>query len=155
MTEISLPEFLQATPEGDDRADAGAAAENPLLMTALAAAVPLHMMKLRRLSSPQLAAIGRQCAEIITSQGDVLQHGGKGCAAAFNALARALAALALTADGGVTFAGAHWCRYAGCRDLYGDHRPRYTNLALPDLPEEDTARQATASRPRSSQAGAA
>ncbi|GGP55607.1 hypothetical protein [Streptomyces abikoensis] len=136
MTEISLLEFLKANPAGVDSAGARAAVENPLLMTVLAVAVPLHMMKLRQLSSPQLAAIGRQCAETITSQGDVLQYGGEGCAAAFNALARALAALALTADGGVMFGGAHWCRKPGCRDLDGDHRPRYTDLALPDYREE-------------------
>ncbi|MEU1309447.1 hypothetical protein ABZ419_11205 [Streptomyces cinnamoneus] len=120
-------------------AAAAAAAKNPLLMTALGAAVPMHMMKLGQLSYLQIAAIGRQCVDVIVHQGDVLQHGGKGCAAAFNALARALAALALTADGGVTFAGTHWCRNPGCRDVSGDHPTRYTDLPLPDMPEASTA----------------
>ncbi|GAA3032617.1 hypothetical protein FHS39_002539 [Streptomyces olivoverticillatus] len=120
-------------------AAATVAAANPLLMAALGAAVPLHMMKLRRLSSPQCAAIARQCVETIGFQGDALQYGGKGCAEAFNALARGLAALALTADGGVTFAGTHWCRRTGCRDLHGDHPTRYTDHPLPDLPREEAA----------------
>lgn len=46
---------------------------------------------------------------LIASKGDDLMYGGRYCAKAFNALAYSLAHMA-HADGGVAFAGLHWCR---------------------------------------------
>ncbi|MFF7022977.1 hypothetical protein ACFY97_18490 [Streptomyces klenkii] len=116
--------------------DAAAAAENPLLMMALDAAVPLHMVKLRRLSLQQRASIARQCVDAISSDGDALLRGGEGCGEAFNALARGLAAGALASVEGVTFAGAHWCANPKCRGPHGDHHARYVDVSLPDYGEE-------------------
>jgi hypothetical protein len=86
-----------------------------LLATALAAAVPLHILEVRGRGTAWLLGEARRCAGEVASRGDVLQYGGKGCAGAFNALARGLAVAALVADGGVTWRGQHWCATAGCR----------------------------------------
>lgn len=103
-------------------------AEPSALLIALQAAVPLHIAELRgydeSLRYQMIHAIvpnrcglklaGEPCpcdtlSDVIAYHGDVLQYGGRGCARAFNALARSLALLALRA-GGVTFAGHHWCQ---------------------------------------------
>lgn len=110
------------------------------LITALQTAVPLHIEQLRHLDPDQLA---RQQAVTVATHGDDLQFGGRHCKDAFNALARGLAAAALTAWGGVTVAGAHWCPIRGCPGPDAphpepstwarryDHR-RVTTLHLPD-----------------------
>jgi hypothetical protein len=85
-----------------------------LLEVTLEAAVPLHIYEIRDRSQRWLLGEAQRCATIVGSQGDVLQYGGKGCAAAFNALARGLAVAALVSDGGVTWRGQHWCRMPGC-----------------------------------------
>jgi hypothetical protein len=84
------------------------AADHSLLPTALAFAVPLHIMQIRTWSDGRRSAARAEDAQTIASHGDDLQFGGKHCAATFNALARGLAQLA-DAPGGVTFAGLHWC----------------------------------------------
>ena len=89
----------------------------PLAIT-LQLAVPLHIDELRHRDDRQRITIAGRCADVIAAHGDDLQYGGKHCAAAFNALARGLAAAAYQ-PGGVTFAGAlHWCTAAheGCPD---------------------------------------
>ncbi|MEU1373028.1 hypothetical protein ABZ442_05105 [Streptomyces triculaminicus] len=128
--------FLAESAARPSNAAAAAAAENPLLMAALGMAVPMHMMKLRQFTFPECVEIAHRCSETLVFHGDNVQFLGPHSAEAFNALARGLAALALTADGGVTVAGTHWCRHSGCRDLHGDHHPRYTDLSLPAYCEE-------------------
>jgi hypothetical protein len=86
-----------------------------VLRETLRLAVPLHMVELRDRPAWILAAVASDAATTIGSQGDVLLFGGKGCAQAFNALARGLAAAALTAEGGVDYLGLHWCRLPNCR----------------------------------------
>jgi hypothetical protein len=108
--------------------------ENWQLIEALRLAVPLHMLELRQLTARERAEIARACAATVASHGDDLQFGGRHARDAFNALARGLAAAALTAWGGVTFAGVHWCTVPSCPGPDADH-PRYADLALPELPE--------------------
>lgn len=81
-----------------------------LLPIALSAAVPLHIQELKRRPWDEITRIAHESADIVASKGDVLQFGGgkKGStAAAFNALARGLAACAF-APGGITFLGLHF-----------------------------------------------
>lgn len=78
-----------------------------LLRIALQAAVPLHTQTLIDLPFGVLQRITTECAQIVASKGDVLMYGGRGCAEAFNALARGIAALSFQ-PGGVTFLGDHW-----------------------------------------------
>jgi hypothetical protein len=112
--------------------------QSMVLVETLRLAVPLHIQELRDsdLTPGQLAAIAHAAAGPVGSQGDALQFGGKGCAEAFNALARGLAAAALTAWGGVDFAGLHWCARTGCDDRDAPHDaptwPDTARLALPD-----------------------
>ncbi|WP_158676932.1 hypothetical protein [Wenjunlia vitaminophila] len=86
-----------------------------MLRTSLALAVPLHMHELRGQSPATLAGIASAAADVVGSHGDDLQYGGRHCARTFNSLARGLAAAALTAQGGVTWRGMHWCQTPGCR----------------------------------------
>ncbi|ONK13258.1 hypothetical protein [Streptomyces sp. MP131-18] len=90
--------------------------QRDVLLTTLQLAVPLHREELRDLPSEQLLAIASNAATVLGSHGDALQFGGKHCREAFNALARGLAAAALTADGGVTWLGAHWCADPSCHN---------------------------------------
>lgn len=92
-----------------------------VLRETLTLAVPMHMHELRRCDPNFLAEIASQAATTIGSHGDALQFGGKQCAAAFNALARGLAATALIAWGGATFQGLHWCTVPHCAGPDGDH----------------------------------
>lgn len=86
-----------------------------VLPISLDAAVPLHIAELRTASQDDRARIARDSADTVASQGDVLQYGGTGCAQAFNALARGLAAAAYQ-PGGITYAGRHWCTdHAACQ----------------------------------------
>ncbi|MFF1713550.1 hypothetical protein [Streptomyces sp. NPDC058268] len=94
------------------------------LAETLRLAVPLHMAELRHLAPAQLVAIGSAAASIIGSKGDVLQFPSQkrgATAEAFNALARGLAAAALVAEGGVLFAGLHWCTVDRCAGPDADH----------------------------------
>lgn len=86
-----------------------------ILMLHLSVAVPLRIGELDRLDRPlrtrKCAQWARNAVDQITGHGDILQfHGGRPSevAAAFNHLARGLAALAFT-PGGVYFANWHWC----------------------------------------------
>jgi hypothetical protein len=82
--------------------------DSSTLMTALDAAVPLHILLMRDWRPSQRINEAHWASGVIAAKGDVLQYGGKGAAGAFNALARGLAAAAYQ-PGGVTFAGRHWC----------------------------------------------
>lgn len=86
-----------------------------VLLETLRLAVPMHMMELRLLDPGHRAEIASRCATVLGSHGDALQFGGKHCREAFNALARGLAAAALTAPGGVDALGGHWCADPACR----------------------------------------
>jgi hypothetical protein len=92
-----------------------------VLLETLRLAVPMHIEQLRDTDADQLCAIAQDAAVTIGAHGDALQFGGQHCAAAFNALARGLAAAALTAWGGVTYRGAHWCQTRRCRGRLTDH----------------------------------
>jgi hypothetical protein len=89
--------------------------QHMVLRATLQFAVPMHMIELQRLPVDMLPGIASASATTVGFHGDALQYGGKHCAEAFNALARGLAAAALTADGGVDFAGLHWCTIRNCR----------------------------------------
>lgn len=105
-----------------------------VLRESLNLAVPLHMVELHGLPPHMLAGIASDAATTIGSHGDALQYGGKHCAGAFNALARGLAAAALTADGGVDFAGRHWCAaYCRATSRY-DHAPDIDDAKPPKGP---------------------
>lgn len=79
-----------------------------LLLIALDAAVPLWIFELQRLPLEEILRIAHECADIVASQGDVIQFRVKGkTGLAFNALAKGLAALAFS-PGGVRFMGRHW-----------------------------------------------
>jgi hypothetical protein len=101
-----------------------------VLRETLRLAVPLHMRELRDRPARILAAIASQAATTIGSHGDALQYGGKHCAQAFSALARGLAAAALTVEGGVDFQGLHWCRIPNCQMK---HRFEHAPAAGPDV----------------------
>lgn len=83
-----------------------------VLRVSLEAAVPLEIANVRCWSDRERLHAAKSAADVIGSKGDVLQYGGKGCAAAFAALARGLA-IGAYMPGGITFAGLHWCA-AGC-----------------------------------------
>jgi hypothetical protein len=81
-----------------------------MLRSVLGCAVPLWVMDLRRLPWPEIEKIAHESAQIVAEKGDVLQFGSKKkgeAAAAFNALAKGLAALSFC-PGGVTFLGDHY-----------------------------------------------
>jgi hypothetical protein len=81
-----------------------------LLAVALSGAVPLWIARHKHTPSEARMARARELADIIASKGDLIMFKGgkKGeTAAAFNALAEALA-LAAFQPGGVTFQDAHW-----------------------------------------------
>jgi hypothetical protein len=74
----------------------------------LAVAVPLRIAELRGVPDDERLVIARECGQIIAEHGDSLMFRDKHSAAAFNALARGLAAAAYQ-PGGITFAGQHYC----------------------------------------------
>ena len=101
-----------------------------VLLTALEAAVPLHIIELRDRTPEQRVAIGQKSAGEVAHRGDVLEFGGhkRGVVAdVFNHLARGLACGAYQ-PGGITFAGRHWCTdHAVCEG---------TEPARPAAPED-------------------
>lgn len=116
--------------------DRAAETQRMVLMETLRIAVPLHMAKLQRLPVEHLLALAARDAETVGTHGDDLQYGGKHCAPAFNALARGLAITALTAWGGVTWQGLHWCRTPGCGDPddIDAHPQPYPDAVKPPAP---------------------
>lgn len=71
--------------------------------------VPLEMQRMQTESPWELQRLARESVVELAERGDVLQFGGPGAGKAATALARGLAAAALTAPGGVDFAGLHFC----------------------------------------------
>lgn len=96
-------------------------ARNATLVESLWFAVPFHIAEVRHRETRWLVGEAKRMATVVASHGDDLQYGGKHCAEAFNAFARSLACAALVADGGVSFAGLHWCAAPRCRDPLADH----------------------------------
>lgn len=89
--------------------------DNPALIIGLQAAVPLWIHQLGQYHHDTRDRIrarwAAQAVEDVAYRGDVLQYGSKRrgeAAAAFNSLARGLAAMAYQ-PGGVTAFGEHWC----------------------------------------------
>lgn len=84
-----------------------------LLETALDVAVPLWVERLQRQSWSSIEARRETLADVIASKGDIIMFKSpkRGeTAAAFNALAEALAAMSFV-PGGVKFRGRHWISY--------------------------------------------
>lgn len=86
------------------------APDNSVLLIALQAAVPLHIVFMRDWTARERLDRARWAADEVAAHGDVLLFGGeRGAAAgAFNALAKGLAVGAYQ-PGGIDFAGLHWC----------------------------------------------
>jgi len=106
-----------------------------VLLETLRLAVPMHIAELRPLAPERRAAIASRCATVLGSHGDALQFGGKHCAEAFNALARGLAAAALTAPGGIDALGGHWCADPSCRAGHRfDHADDEPPVEPPTIP---------------------
>lgn len=81
-----------------------------LLPTALAAAVPLWIERLRHTSFEDRQARAHEAADVVASKGDIIQFKGEKpgqTAEAFNRLAEGLACLAYS-PGGVKFMGLHF-----------------------------------------------
>lgn len=81
-----------------------------LLRISLSAAVPMHVMELRRMPMRAVLDIARACGQVVAEKGDIIQFKSKKkgeTAAAFNALARGLACASFC-PGGVRFLGLHF-----------------------------------------------
>lgn len=105
-----------------------------VLLETLRLAVPMHMDELQGFTPERRCEIASRCATVLGSHGDALQFGGKHCREAFNALARGLAAAALTAAGGVDALGGHWCADPWCRaDSRFDHADDEPAATEPEL----------------------
>lgn len=83
------------------------AEQNPVLLAALDAAVPLWILEFRELPREEVLGRARGLEEVIAAHGDDLLFGGRRCAEAFNAVAKGIAALSFC-PGGVTVFGRHW-----------------------------------------------
>lgn len=83
--------------------------EMSLLLTMLDVAVPMAVMRFQeqRLSHQQVINLAGHLGEVLGENGDVLQFGGKGCAEAFAAIAKGLAACSFS-PGGVRFVNRSW-----------------------------------------------
>lgn len=89
-----------------------------LLLTHLAAAVPLRIDELRDQPDWALEEIRAGLSDRMQKGTDSMLFGGgsKGeVAAAVGAWTTAIALMALQAEGGVDFAGMHWCSIPHCR----------------------------------------
>ena len=104
------------------------------LLAALAVAVPLEIDNLRSLPESTLEELRVTLTSEIQQHADSMQFGGSpgDVTAGFVAQARALALLALRAEGGVDFCGLHWCaiRYCGATTRY-DHAADDRQAAVP------------------------
>jgi len=81
----------------------------PLLLLGLSAAVPLWIEQFRDLSPEERKKIAQEASALLQEKSEFILYLGKpgDSAAAFNALARAIAALAFH-PGGVKVFGQHW-----------------------------------------------
>ena len=99
-----------------------------LLTVTLQVAVPLEVERMRGWSPEELEAARADLRDLIHQGADAMQFGGASAGAALTRWAQALALLALVAEGGVDFAGLHWCAVPGCRA-----RSRYEHADLSTL----------------------
>ena len=83
-----------------------------LMRTVLDGLVPLYMLRMARRGLPSEQRIA-DCLDLITASGDALEHHRDGAETALNALAEAIATLALVRPEGVDLLGGHWCRDHG------------------------------------------
>jgi hypothetical protein len=109
-----------------------------LLHTHLACAVPLRIQELRDQPEWALDQIRATLPERLQQGADAMQFGGGApgeAALTVGAWTTALALLALQADGGVDFAGHHWCATPNCRaaNRY-DHADGEDDGTEPDKP---------------------
>jgi hypothetical protein len=111
-------------------------ARQHLLTTHLAVAVPAEIEHLRGADPAALRAVAAEAAQQLAEHGDALMFGGPHCAPTMAALTRGLAAAALTAWGGITVLGQHWCDRPTCSDPDAHHdqpiHPDRARLAPPD-----------------------
>jgi hypothetical protein len=117
-----------------------------LLLTHLAFAVPFRIDELRDQPDWALEEIRAGLPERLQQRADVAMFGGgrPGEARQYvGALTTALALMALQADGGVDFAGLHWCAIPHCRASsrydHGDDLGPDPWAGIPELPEPDPA----------------
>ena len=104
-----------------------------LLRMSLQVAVPLHAREMMRCPIDELVALGPDLAQVIAEKGDVIQFAGKKrgeTAAAFNALAKALAIMSFW-PGGVLFLG----------DRYEHRHPGFDEMQDQFGAEMDEARE--------------
>lgn len=93
--------------------DGPSSATQEHLRLCLELSVPIWIEQLRHQSTSYLLDRAKICGQVVAERGDVLQFKNKKAGAsadAFNRLAEGLAAMALTAQGGVTFLGLTFCR---------------------------------------------
>lgn len=134
----------------------GRAVTAPLLLTHLQFAVPLEIRRLLDMGPDDIAALADTLRDRLQFGADTMLFGGGQPGEAARATAdwtRALAVLAVTAEGGVDFAGLHWCADPACRattryDHAGDTVPPPRNdppppRAITDLPDISTYREAS------------
>ncbi|GAA2218392.1 hypothetical protein GCM10010400_75600 [Streptomyces aculeolatus] len=99
---------------------------NPLLLDSLQLTVPLLQQKLRGLPEDTMRQLlDRALASRGLDYADDLMFGGGRCGESFAAFAEVLAVMSLTAWGGVTFAGVHWCTTPGCPRVDAGHEQPY------------------------------
>lgn len=110
------------------------------LRTALTVSVPLEIDRIRNNPPDTLDALTTHATTALQEGADDLQFGGhRGRAGtSFAAHTRALAILALRSDGGVDFAGLHWCQTRGCRA-----RSRLDHADMTEAPHAAAPRQPT------------
>lgn len=80
-----------------------------MLPVSLSVAVPLEIALIGQMGQEQREWLADQVRPQLQSGADDMLYGGRGCAEAFAAYAKALA-LESFQPGGVTFAGLHWCQ---------------------------------------------
>lgn len=91
--------------------DGPSSATRDLLVISLQVAVPLWIDRLQDQPVEHILERAKACGEYVAEKGDIIQWRSKkqgASAEAFNRLAEGLAAMALTAQGGVSFLGLHW-----------------------------------------------
>lgn len=87
-----------------------------LLRTVLGGLVPLYQMRMACRGVPSDAYLA-ECADLIASSGDDLEHSRdpESAGSALNAMAEAIAALSMLRPEGIDLLGGHWCRdHANC-----------------------------------------
>lgn len=131
---IPDPEEARALAKDRDRIRDADPGQYDRLADMLTTAVPLRILELRGLPARQLLAMREQ-----VQHADEILYGGRHAGADTGRLITNLAILALTAEGGVTVAGMHWCTVAheGCpaRPVWAHLGPYELPVPAPRVPE--------------------